>query len=507
VQLWVAAERLPAWQAVHPEAAMRPPIEAPAEYAAQAWTREDALVDLLRARVSRLGPARAETLAERFGVAHSTIDIALAALQREGYVMQGSFTPGAAAAAEWCERHLLARIHRYTIKRLRREIEPVARRDFMRFLFDWQRVAPGTRVSGPEALAGVLMQLEGYEAAAGAWESEILPARVEDYSIGWLDDLCRAGRVVWTRLRSGSHDADKPRAAGPVRSSPIVLLPRRTLATWPALAGAGRDDVVLSSRAQAVVDVLREHGASFFDELLGGAHLLRSELEDVLGELVAVGAVNADSFGGLRALLVPASRRAAGPHRRLRRNTLTGIEDAGRWSLIRRAAAETLAGPARAEALEHVARTLLRRYGVVCWKLLEREAPWLPPWRDLLRVYHRLEARGEIRGGRFVDGLVGEQFALPEAVAVLRQVRKRERDGTLVNVSGADPLNLVGTLLAGERVPALTGSRVLYRDGVPIAALVAGKVAPLVELTVAEVQSARQVLLRHPAPTELSPLA
>jgi ATP-dependent Lhr-like helicase len=274
-----------------------------------------------------------------------------------------------------------------------------------------------------------------------------------------------------------------------------------------ATASRQGDDAPLSGRAQKVADCLQAHGASFFDELLGGAHLLRSELEDVLGELVAVGAVNADSFGGLRALLVPASRRAAGPHRRLRRNTLTGIEDAGRWSLIRRAAAETLAGPARAEALEHVARTLLRRYGVVCWKLLEREAPWLPPWRDLLRVYHRLEARGEIRGGRFVDGLVGEQFALPEAVAVLRQVRKRERDGTLVNVSGADPLNLVGTLLAGERVPALTGSRVLYRDGVPIAALVAGKVAPLVELTVAEVQSARQVLLRHPAPTELSPLA
>ncbi|HET7359307.1 MAG TPA: DEAD/DEAH box helicase [Rhodanobacteraceae bacterium] len=504
---WVAAERLPAWQAVHPGAPMHPAIEAPAEYAAQPWTREDALVDLLRARLTGLGPARAETLAERFGVARGAIDTALAALQREGYVMQGSFTPGAAADAEWCERHLLARIHRYTIKRLRREIEPVARRDFMRFLFDWQRVAPGTRVSGPEALAGVLMQLEGYEAAAGAWESEILPARVEDYSIGWLDDLCRAGRVVWTRLRSGNHDADKPRAAGPVRSSPIVLLPRRTLATWTALAGAGHDDVALSSRAQAVVDVLREQGASFFDELLGAAHLLRSELEDVLGELVAVGAVNADSFGGLRALLVPASRRAAGAHRRLRRNTLTGIEDAGRWSLIRRAAAEALAGPARAEALEHVARTLLRRYGVVCWKLLEREAPWLPPWRDLLRVYHRLEARGEIRGGRFVDGLVGEQFALPDAVALLRQVRKRDHDGVLVNVSGADPLNLVGTLLAGERVPALTGSRVLYRDGVPIAALVAGKVVPLVELPAAEAQAARHALLRRPASAEHPQLA
>jgi ATP-dependent Lhr-like helicase len=535
VAAWVAAERLPAWQALHPHARMQPAVEAPAEYAAQPWTREDALVELLRARLTGLGPVRVDALAADFGVSRSDIDIALAALQREGYVMQGAFTPGAAAGDEWCERHLLARIHRYTIGRLRREIEPVARRDFMRYLFDWQRVAPGARVSGPEALAGVLMQLEGFEAAAGAWESEILPARVDDYSIGWLDDLCRAGRVVWTRLRGGAHDATRPRAAGPVRTSPIALLPRRTLATWSALAGTGDADVVLSSRAQAVADALREHGASFFDELMAETRLLRTELEDALGELVAVGAVNADSFAGLRALLLPATKRNASPHRRLRRNTLSGIEDAGRWSLIRRrtddagaidaASLPPLAGEGaeggraraagtasargqaastttdRSEALEHVARTLLRRYGVVFWKLLEREASWIPTWRELLRVYHRLEARGEIRGGRFVDGLVGEQFALPEAVELLRQVRRRATDDTLVCVSGADPLNLVGTVLSGDKVPALTGSRILYRDGVPIAARVAGKFTALVELSATETQEAKHALLRRGAPT------
>jgi ATP-dependent Lhr-like helicase len=151
------------------------------------------------------------------------------------------------------------------------------------------------------------------------------------------------------------------------------------------------------------------------------------------------------------------------------------------------------------DAVEHIARTLLRRYGVVFWKLLEREAPWLPSWRELLRVYHRLEARGEIRGGRFVEGLVGEQFALPEAIAPLRAVRQRADDGELVGVSGCDPLNLVGTVLAGDKVPALAGSRVLYRDGMPIAALVGGKVVPLIELSAAEWQRARAVLLRHPS--------
>jgi ATP-dependent Lhr-like helicase len=510
--IWTSAERLPQWQVLHPHASMHPAIAAPAEYAAPAWTREDALVDLLRARLSGLGPSGADTLATMFHVSRSDIDIALAALQREGYVMQGAFTPGAAAGAEWCERHLLARIHRYTIGRLRREIEPVARRDFMRFLFDWQRVAPGTQVSGPEALAGVLMQLEGYEAAAGAWESEILPARVDDYSIGWLDDLCRAGRVVWTRLRGGAHDATRPRAAGPVRTSPIALLPRRTLATWSTLAGTDDAGVALSSRAQAVADALREHGASFFDELMAETRLLRTELEDALGELVAVGVVNADSFARVRARLLAAAKRNAAPRRRLRRNTLSGIEDAGRWSLIRRRTDDTPPPPAgeapqgkavgagRGDALEHVARTLLRRYGVVFWKLLEREASWLPPWRELLRVYHRLEARGEIRGGRFVDGLVGEQFALPEAVELLRQVRRRAAADTLVCVSGADPLNLVGTVLNGDKVPALIGSRILYRDGVPIAARVAGKFATLVELSAAETQMARHALLRYAAP-------
>jgi ATP-dependent Lhr-like helicase len=392
-------------------------------------------------------------------------------------------------------------------------------------------------LNGPDALVATLAQLEGYEAAAGAWEAEILPARVGDYSISWLDELCRSGRIAWSRLRTGSGGG-----GGPVRSTPIVLLPRREMAVWTAVAAGDPQDILLSSRAQAVADALREHGALFFDELLADTRLLRTELEDALGELVAAGRISADSFAGLRALLLPAAKRDGARHRRMRRHAFGGIEDAGRWALARGASllpteekvapkgsdeGRVLAGTSEgsrgeqpltsilsprgrggergasrqldSDEVEHVARALLRRYGVVFWKLLEREAPWLPSWRELLRVYHRLEARGEIRGGRFVEGLVGEQFALPEAIAPLRAIRQRADDGELVCVSGSDPLNLVGTVLVGDKVPALAGSRVLYRDGMPIAALAGGKPVALIELSAADWQRARAVLLRHPS--------
>ena len=488
---WTSAEQLPLWQALHPAASMQPPIAAPVEYAAQPWTREDALLELVRHRLGGLGPVTVNGLAQSLHVETGEVEQVLLRLQSEGYVMQGRFTADA-GDTEWCERHLLARIHRYTIGRLRREIEPVSRRALMRFLFDWQHVSAATRLSGPDALATTLAQLEGYEAAAGAWEAEILPARVEDYSISWLDELCRAGRIVWSRLRAGSGGG-----GGPVRSTPIVLLPRREMAVWTSVATGDPQQILLSSRAQAVADALQERGALFFDELLDATRLLRTELEDALGELVAAGRISADSFAGLRALLLPAAKRDGARHRRVRRHTFGGIEDAGRWSLARGATT----GKVEPEAIEHIARALLRRHGVVFWKLLEREAPWLPSWRELLRVYHRLEARGEIRGGRFVEGLVGEQFALPEAIAPLRAVRSRADDGELVCLSGSDPLNLVGTVLVGDKVPALAGSRVLYRDGMPIAALVGGKPAALIELSAAEWQGARAVLLRHPSST------
>jgi ATP-dependent Lhr-like helicase len=493
--VWICAEKLPLWQAAHDSASMQPPISAPAEFAAQTWTREDALLELVRGRLTGLGPITINALAASLSVETTDIELALIRLQSEGYVMQGRFTPDA-VETEWCERHLLARIHRYTIGRLRREIEPVSRRDLMRFLLDWQHVTPGTRLSGPDALGAVLNQLEGFEAAAGAWEAELLAARIDDYSSRWLDELCRAGRIGWNRLRSGGG------SSGPVRATPIVLLPRRQLNLWTSIADRNQDQQPpLSSRAQAVVDALTAQGALFFDELIDTTRLLRTELEDALGELVSAGRVTADSFAGLRALLTPAAKRESSKHRRVRRHTLSEIEDAGRWSLVRTSSSSTQsANEGQAETIEHIARTLLRRYGVVFWKLLEREAPWLPSWRELLRVYHRLEARGEIRGGRFVEGLVGEQFALPEAIGQLRSVRQRAPEQQRICLSGSDPLNLVGTVLAGDRLPALAGTRVLYEDGVPVAALVANKPQWLIESDLAQQRRWYNALLRRPEP-------
>src|SRR5690606_21561035 len=254
-----------------------------------------------------------------------------------------------------------------------------------------------------------------------------------------------------------------------------------------------------SSRARKVADCLATHGASFFDELLDATGLLRTELEDALAELVARGMAHCDSFAGLRALLVPPSKRTS-PGRGRRRGAPNAIEDAGRWALVRRPAAAEDGGRRRPdpEAVEHVARVLLRRYGVVGWRILEREAAWLPQWRELLRVYHRLEARGEVRGGRFIEGLSGEQFALPEAIAPLRKVRNRPPDGQLVEVSALDPLNLSGTVMAGDKVPRIGGARLLFRDGVPVAARVAGEVRLLAALEPAVEQEVRRRLSGEP---------
>ncbi|TLX62791.1 ATP-dependent DNA helicase [Stutzerimonas nosocomialis] len=487
--LWLPVERLAMLRAIYPSAPLAPALQPPAGYG-QAWDEEQAITELVRARLSGFGPLPVALIARPLALPASSVAQALLRLEREGYVMRGRFSPDA-GEEQWCERHLLARIHRYTVKRLRREIEPVERADFMRFLFDWQHLSRDARMRGADALDVVVAQLEGFQAAAGAWEGELLPGRLQDYSITWLDDLCRSGRVVWTRL------AGRTRAgSGPVRGTPIVLLPRRQLATWQRLAGV-QGTLELSPRAQRVLDTLRDQGALFFDELSHDAHLLRSELEDALGELVAVGVVNADSFAGLRALLAPAAKRSRGGRRNRGGAFIGGMADAGRWALVRKPP-ESDSGERAApdqQALEHLAMVLLRRYGVVFWRVLEREADWLPPWRELLRIYHRLEARGEIRGGRFVAGVSGEQFALPDAVALLRETRKRPASGELVSLSAVDPLNQLGTLLPGTRVPALAGNRIVYRDGIPVATLVAGKAETLVELPVEEQTRVRQRLI------------
>jgi ATP-dependent Lhr-like helicase len=471
--LWFARERLNSLQAVYPGATLAPTMVALPGHE-HPLNADAAQLALIRARLGGLGPLRTLDIAGPLQLPLAAVEQALARLEGEGYLLRGQFRLDL-DAEQWCERHLLARIHRYTVKRLRREIEPVSLQDFMRFLFDWQHLSSVTRMEGSAALAQVLAQFEGYSAPVSAWESDLLPTRVKLYSPTWLDDACRSGKTLWLRRPSaGKHSGNT------LRATPIMLLPRARLGLWQALAGdAG--EATLSPRAQKVLDALREQGALFFDELQDEARLLRTELENALAELVAGGLVNADSFAGLRALVTPASSRQQRSSRRGMGAFIGGMQDAGRWAVLRR----PTNAPAREDLLEHVAMTLLRRYGVVFWRLLEREADWLPNWRDLLRTLHRLEARGQIRGGRFIAGLAGEQFALPEAIPLLREVRRRPLDGSLVAVSAVDPLNLVGTLLPGTRVPALAGNRLVYQDGLPVATLIAGKPVYSVEQTLA----------------------
>ena len=491
--LWAPLERLTCLQAIYPQAPMHPPLSALPGFD-DAWEIDDAIVEVVRARLSGFGPMPTRDIAEPLALSASSVAQALARLESEGYVLRGRFSPGA-TEDQWCERHLLARIHRYTVKRLRREIEPVSLQDFMRFLFDWQHLSASTRSQGRATLPEIISQLEGFSAAAGAWDSDLLSARIKDYSSLWLDEICRSGKVVWTRLAASSKTG-----AVALRSTPIVLLPRGQVSLWSGLTEQPEPDE-LSPKAQKVHAALSQHGAMFFDELVTEAHLLRAELEIALQELVAAGLVNADSFAGLRALITPASKRSAHTSRRNRGAFIGGMDDAGRWALLKRSArpaaiANKRPQPVDPQVLEHVAMTLLRRYGVVFWRLLEREADWLPSWRELLRTFHRLEARGEIRGGRFVSGLAGEQFALPEAIPVLRKIRKRPLDGSLISLSAVDPLNLIGTLLPGSKVPALVGNRLVYRDGIPAAAVIAGKPQYWLELDQEAMAQVRDRLLR-----------
>ncbi len=504
-RVWVAAERLPQLQCMCVHATLAPPIEAPAEFAHRLWTREDALLELVRSRLGALGPTTASALFGKLVVGPAEIDSALARLAAEGVAMSGHFTPGT-TEQEWCDRGLLARIHRYTVHRLRQEIEPVSTGDFMRFLLRWQHVAPNERRQGADALDAIITQLQGFEAPASAWESEVLRARLEDYDRAWLDDLCLSGRLAWTRLSLPRATADKG-GAGPVRSAPIALLPRRTVSMWNRLARPSSGPaLVLGSRARAVADYLRAHGAAFYDEIVDGTGMLRTDVETALAELVVQGVASSDSFAGLRTLLTPSEKRKPFGGRRGRRGSVLGIEDAGRWALRQPPVPVTSDARAAAETdgdVQNVVHALLRRYGVIFWRLLQREASWLPPWREMLRVLRRLEARGEIRGGRFVAGVSGEQFALPDVVTSLRKIRRTAAADEYVVVSGVDPLNLVGVLLPGAKVPALGGNRILYRDGIPMATLVAGEVEWRETLDAEDARTAEDILRRRNSSTLL----
>jgi len=457
---WVSIERYEELNAVVPQSAA-PSIP---ERLRRAWTRENAARELIRGRTDVLGPVTARELAGSLGVSDALVESALLALEVEGKVLRGRFTEGSLSGPlQWCDRRLLARIHRYTLDRLRAEIEPVSAADFMRFLLHWQHAAGEQRVRGAEGLAAVIEQLEGYEVPAGAWERQVLGARVEDYEPDFIDRLCLSGRITWARISSANGSGKAP-----LRSSPIALVQRRNAELWGGGEKSGAEG--LSSEARAVLGALQDRGASFFHEIVLATGLLRTQVERSLGELAGSGLVTADSFGGLRALLASSEKHKK---RAARARYVHRVDTAGRWAVLGARATGN-----EHERIEQVGRTLLRRYGVVFRTLLARESR-LPVWRELASAYRRLEARGEIRGGRFVSGFGGEQFALPDAIGRLRLVRKLDKSGELVALSGADPLNLVGILTPGARVAAIAPNRILYRDGLAIAAFEGGKVRRL----------------------------
>ncbi|MFL6545425.1 MAG: ATP-dependent DNA helicase, partial [Candidatus Udaeobacter sp.] len=490
-RFWTSAERLPMLQTIYPDAGADSQVTVPESAQRQNWDRSAAIRELLRGRIEVSGPMSVGQLENILGLARSEIETALLGLESEGFVLRGKFHPNT-TEQEWCDRRLLARIHRLTIDRLRAEIKPVSLQDFYRFLFAWQRAGPEHHVEGAEGLESVLEQLDGCELPLAAWESAILPARVTDYDPEWLDRLCFSGRVGWGRL--STPQSPNARVSAPLRSSPIALYQRENLHDWLVLTQPN-SAIELSIVSHAVFEALQRGGALFFAELVRRSGLLPSQVEEALSQLAALGLVTSDSFDGLRALLVPSNKRPTFGRnigKRRRKTTLASIEFAGRWSLLKtevtsvrsRNGAES---SARQAAIEKFARALLRRYGVVFRRLLERESLGVN-WYDLGRIYRRWEARGEIRGGYFVGGVSGEQFALPGAIGLLRSIRKGPSNGELITLSAADPLNLQGILTPGSRIAALTSNRILFRDGLPLAALEAGEIRKLSDDSVADTQ-------------------
>jgi ATP-dependent helicase Lhr and Lhr-like helicase len=475
---WVAAERRSLAARVWPARRFVPDVAEPPARRPPGWTdAESALVEIVRGHLPLLGPTTAPRIAARLGVPPVDVEAALARIELEGAALQGRFSSGPSEDTEWCERRVLARINRRVLDGLRREIEPVSAADLLRFLLGWQGVRPGARLHGQPGLARVIAQLQGFEAAAGAWEREILPARLVGYDPAWLDALCLSGDVAWGRL------AARPAGGVPSRSAPIALVRRADLPWLLAPEGEAGEATALSPQARDVLAFLGRSGASFLDEIVAGSRRLRAEVEDGLGELVSAGRVTGDGFSGLRALISATQTRGGARvrwHARWTRRT-GGAVGAGRWSVLRGAASHAALDDGRpgdpsepgepgsyAEEVRHeaLARQYIKRYGVVFRDLLAREAQ-APAWRDLVRIYRRLEMSGELRGGRLVGGFVGEQFAASEAVVALRASRREERRGEIVRLSACDPLNLIGIVTPGPRVQATLANSVVYRDGVP----------------------------------------
>ena len=481
-RFWVAAERVQTFNALYPDAVW---TKAPAHLAGETLTRSDAVFSVVNGWMPHIGPTTGIELARCLALPVNEVDQALLRMEAAGSILRGRFTNAAdaavhnpeATATEWCDRRLLARIHRLTLGRLRKEIEPVTPAQFMNWLFRWQHLAAGTQLHGEPGTLHILEQLQGLELPANAWEHQVLARRISNYDSNTLNQLCLMGTIGWGRLSPHPATAEEDGATNgrrrviPTSVAPITFFVREKSAWMSAMAASPAADADvptgLSPTARQVFDYLRTHGASFFADIVRGVFKLKAEVETALWELVTAGLVTADAFDNLRSLIDPRRRSGQGHKRHARPR-----HAAGRWSLLHALPlTESTGGPTAAElhaqATEATCRMLLERYGVVFRELLTRENIRLR-WRELLMAFRRLEDRGEIRGGRFVAGFLGEQFALPVAVESLRAARRQPPTGEVITISAADPLNLVGSIVPGERVASSAGKFLSFRDGMPL---------------------------------------
>jgi ATP-dependent Lhr-like helicase len=512
--LWVATERWPLVQAVWPDARARPEVSVPPGVRND-WRREEAIAFLVRGQLECLGPTTGGALAQSLGLDPSDIEVALATLEMEGVVLRGRFTSppsqegdklsspawegGDTGGVEWCDRRLLARIHRLTLEGLRRQIAPVPPEQFVRFLVRYQHLQPQNKLRGQAGVLALLEKLAGFEAPAGHWEKWLLPTRLESYDPAWLDSLTFSGQVAWGRLRPLSSAAGSKANGRPMkaltRSTPITLMPRDQLA-WLLPLAENIDDPTthhlpvtthqsplishqpplttqhspltthqLGSNAHAALEAFLRHGALFPAQLGSLLELVPSQVEDVLGELAAASLITSDGYPALRALIGVQTRKGRRAPRRFGPSrphtpTVSPSHAAGRWTLLRSALIPSVAAEQRTE---HWCRLLLRRYGVMFRDLLANESA-APPWQELVRTYRRLEARGEIRGGRFVAGVSGEQYALPEVIPMLRSALDVPDEKPLI-LPATDPLNVSGRIVPGPRVPALPGHSIIIAQG------------------------------------------
>jgi ATP-dependent Lhr-like helicase len=435
---------------------------------------DGAVVAAVRGHLEVSGIVTGADLASMTALPAGRVAYALEALRHEGFAFSDRYTPGA-TGPEWVARRLLARMHAYSRRTRRQRVEPATAQDFMRFLLAWQHVSPGARLSGPGGLVTVLDQLQGFEAAAVAWEPEILSRRLEHYRSGWLDELCHAGEAAWLRLAPRARDdADAPLSA-PSKATPIALVYRAHLGWLLAGARAGAAPACPEVGATAeIVEVLSERGACFATDLVAATRRLPDDIERALWDGVSRGLIMCDGFAAIRAR-VAGTRAAVRSHRfsHAARLATATAPSAGRWSLVPTGAAA--AGSDGSDGLdghdlaEAVAEQLLQRWGVVFRDLAGRDSFRLP-WRELQWALRRLEDRGLVRGGRFVSGFSGEQYALPAAADQLARIRRQPKTGEAVVVNATDPLNLVGLVVPGQTVQAVRTKRVTYIDGVPTGA-------------------------------------